>query len=157
MTATDTSGLSGSEVFHASIAAKPPLLAHQTPAQIWTEGGSIAFALPASTFVDPQGQALTLRATQASGAARPPGGGVNTARAPSLRVTATDSSGLSAAEAFGVSIRAPASAGLSLADWQPADILLHWAPQPTEPGATYALERHVAPMPVLPLPHGLHG
>ncbi len=169
VTATDTSGLSGSEVFHASIAAKPPLLAHQTPAQIWTEGGSIAFALPASTFADPQGQALSLRATQASGAALPgwlsfnPASATFLGTAPatvqtlSLRVTATDSSGLSAADTFGVSVRAPANAGLSLADWQPADILLHWAPQPTEPGATYALERHVAPMPVLPLPHGWHG
>ena len=128
VTATDTSGLSASETFAASVVApppppppSPPTVAHQTAGQTWIEGQAVTLALPANTFVDPQGQKLTYTASQSNGTALPSWLSFNAASetfsgtAPattsslSLKVTATDTSGLSASETFAASVVAPAT------------------------------------------------
>ncbi len=48
-----------------------PVVAAPTANQIWAAGQKISFALPAGTFTDPQGQALTYKATQSNGTALP--------------------------------------------------------------------------------------
>lgn len=118
VTATNTSGLSASERFRA-IVIGAPILTSQTPSQTWIEGKAVSFALSSRTFTDPQGQALSYNATLASGQALPSwlrfnattmtfsGTAPTTAQNLALRVTATDSSGLSASESFAVSIQAP--------------------------------------------------
>jgi hypothetical protein len=82
-------------------------------------GQKITLALPAATFSDPQGQTLTYTATQANGQALPgwlsfnaatdsfSGTAPITAQTLGLKVTATDSSGLSVSEGFLVSITPP--------------------------------------------------
>ena len=122
VTATDQAGLSASETFTATIPAVAPVVAVPTSAQIWATGSHVSDALPAGTFTDPQGQALTLRATLASGAALPSwlaftngvfiGTAPTTPQTLSLRVIATDTSNLSASEIFSATIAA-ASHGIA--------------------------------------------
>jgi hypothetical protein len=119
VTATDTSSLSASETFGITVAAAAPVVSQQTPNQAWTEGTSISLPLPSDTFTDPQGEALTYTATQASGQALPAwlsfnpqteafsGTAPATAQSLMLKVTATDTSGLSTSESFTASIRPP--------------------------------------------------
>lgn len=99
--------------------ATAPCLTVQTPTQSWLAGGHIVDSIPANTFTDPQGQALTFQANLANGAALPgwlsfsastdtfsgtaPLGSSTLA----IKLTATDTSGLSAVEVFTASI-APA-------------------------------------------------
>ena len=123
VTATDSSGLSASEIFSVSTPASAPVVASQTTTQTWNLGQSVDFTLAASTFADPQGEALTYTATLANGAPLPywlsfdaanqtfSGTVPNTAAGLSIDVTATDSSGLSASEIFSVSIPASSSTG----------------------------------------------
>lgn len=113
VTATDGYGLSSSETFSLSSAAGPTVTA-QTAAQTWTQGSAIKLALPTNTFTDPQGSALTYKATLSTGAALPSwltftaatdtfSGTVPTGTANfSLQVTATDTYGLSTSETFAV-------------------------------------------------------
>ena len=120
VTATDTSGLSCSETFTATVPAAPPTLAHQTAAQTWTEGARLSFTPPSNTFADPNGQALSYAATLSNGQALPPwltidstsgtfSGTVGYASGPmSIKVTATDTSGLSVSETFVARLVAPA-------------------------------------------------
>ena len=70
VTATDTSGLSVSDVF-VPPSWVAPAVTDQTPNQTWTEGKTFSLALPANTFTDPQGEALTYTATQQNGQALP--------------------------------------------------------------------------------------
>lgn len=133
VTAADSSGLSASETFVVTVPAAPPVLAVQTPTQSWAEGSAVTFALPSGTFADPQGQALSYRATLASGAALPSWLSFNTstgvfsgtppgaAQTLQLKVTATDASKLSASETFDAVI-AKATSGLALSDWANASI-----------------------------------
>jgi hypothetical protein len=126
VTATDTSGLSATEAFAATVIGAPTVTA-QTAAQTWTPGSSIHLALPSDTFTDPQGQPLTYTARLANGQALPgwlsldPATGVFTGTAPataqslSIKVTATDTSGLSASETFAASV----PQGLTLAEQTP--------------------------------------
>jgi len=119
VTATDTSGLSASEIFQATVAAKPPALANGTATQTWTEGGAVSLAIPFNTFTDPQGEALRYTATLANGQALPSWLQFDTASgrfsgtAPysqgyiTLKVTATDTSGLSAFETFQANVTPP--------------------------------------------------
>ena len=112
VTATDTSGLSVSETFQAAVPAAAPTLAHQTAAQTWTEGAPVAFILPSNTFADPNGEALSYTATLASGQALPSWLTLNSASGTfsgkvaatsgpmSIKVTATDTSGLFVSETF---------------------------------------------------------
>ncbi|MGA2127867.1 MAG: putative Ig domain-containing protein [Xanthobacteraceae bacterium] len=120
ITATDTSGLSASETFSVLTPATAPVLAVQTATQTWRLGQAVSFAVPATTFTDPQAEKLTYSATLSTGAALPSwlsfnastdtftGTVPNTAAGLSLKVTATDTSGLSASDAF--SVLTPATA-----------------------------------------------
>jgi hypothetical protein len=120
VTATDTSGLSASETFSVMTPATAPILSAQTATQTWKLGQAVSFALPSNTFTDPQTEKLTYSTTLSSGAALPSwlsfnastdtftGTVPNTARGLSLKVTATDTSGLSASETF--SVLTPATA-----------------------------------------------
>jgi hypothetical protein len=91
----------------------------QIPGQAWIEGTAVALVLPANTFADPQGEGLIYSATLASGQALPnwltfnattrtfSGTAPSTAASLSIKVTATDSSGLAASENFAVAVAAP--------------------------------------------------
>jgi hypothetical protein len=99
-------------------AIAPPVLASQTGNQVWQTGQKVSFALQSGTFTDPQGQKLTLSATLANGQALPSWLSFNAATgtfsgtvpanmpALSIKVTATDTSGLSASETFSAALPA---------------------------------------------------
>jgi hypothetical protein len=120
VTATDTSQLSCAETFQVTVPAAAPTLAHQTAAQAWTQGTQISFTPASNTFADPNGEVLTYTATLASLQALPSWLTVNpatgsftgtvayTSGAISIKLTATDSSGLSASETFQANLVAPA-------------------------------------------------
>ncbi|HTB44391.1 MAG TPA: putative Ig domain-containing protein [Acetobacteraceae bacterium] len=120
VTATDTSGLSVSDVFLAAILG-PPAVTDQTPNQSWTEGKTFSLTLPANTFTDPQGEALTYTATQQNGQALPgwlvfnpttdsfSGTAPSTAQTVDIKVTATDTSGLATPEVFDATVQAAAA------------------------------------------------
>jgi Putative Ig domain len=113
--ATDTSGLSVSDAFSATVIGAP-LLETQTPNQTWTGGTAVSLTLPASTFADPQGEALVYSATQQIGQALPgwltfnaatdtfSGIAPATAQTLNLQVTATDTTGLSVSDAFSATV-----------------------------------------------------
>ncbi len=118
LTATDTLGLATSETFGITVIGAP-VLAAQTATQYEVAGKAFSFALPGGTFTDPQGAKLTYAASLSSGAALPSwltfnattGTFSGTEPSPgaqvSVKVTATDSYGLSASETFAI---APANA-----------------------------------------------
>ena len=120
LTATDTSGLSASEIFSVTPGAAAPVVAQQISGQTWGLGTTVDFVLPGNTFSDPQQEALTYKATLAGGGALPSwlsfnaatqtfsGAVPNTAAALNIAVTATDTSGLSTSTAFSVSTPAAA-------------------------------------------------
>lgn len=101
--------------------APAPVLTDPTASQVWTEGQAISLTLPSNTFTDPRNQALIYTATLANGQALPSwltfnattrsftGTAPATAETLSIKVTATDTSGLSASETFGLSVIATAS------------------------------------------------
>ena len=136
--------------------------------QSWTAGSQVVLSLPAGTFTDPQGQALSLRATQSNGAALPAwltfnpatatflGTAPAAAQALFVRVTATDASGLSATDMFTASIHAATNHGLALADWQQAIGPQPWMTPPPPLSMGHVPETH-APMPLITLPHAWHG
>jgi Putative Ig domain len=112
VTATDTSGLSVSDIFAATVAPPGPVLTTQTASQYWKEGQAISVTLPANTFTDPTGEKLTYTATQANGQALPSwlmfnattdsfsGTTPTNAQTVDIKVTATDTSGLSVSDTF---------------------------------------------------------
>ena len=120
VTATDQSGLSSRETFQVAVQAAAPGVANQTGSLIWAAGKTVSVTLASNTFVDPQGEKMTLSATQANGSALPAGLTFNAATgtfsgtAPitpetlGLKVTATDASGLSTSETFSALIQAAA-------------------------------------------------
>ncbi len=97
-----------------SKAISAPRIAAQTATQTWEPGQAVAFTLAANTFIDTQGQALTYTATQADGSSLPSwlkfnsatdtftGTASTTAKGLSIKVTATDTGGLSSSETFAV-------------------------------------------------------
>ncbi len=101
-------------------APAPPVLTSQTANQTWTQGQKVSLVLPANTFTDPQGQALTTAASLANGQPLPSWLSYNAAtrtfsgtvpkgmESLTLKVTATDTSGLSTSESFGVNVPAAA-------------------------------------------------
>ncbi|MGP8122320.1 MAG: putative Ig domain-containing protein [Xanthobacteraceae bacterium] len=121
VTAKDSSGLTASETFSVLTPATAPALAAQTTAQTWKTGSTIDVALASNTFTDPQGEKLSYAATLSNGAALPAwlkfngttdtftGTAPATATSFSVKVTATDTSGLSVSETFGVSVAATAA------------------------------------------------
>jgi hypothetical protein len=112
VTATDTSGLSTSETFAVATPAAAPTVTAQTAKQTWNTNQAVNFTLAANTFTDPQKETLTYTATQANGTALPAwlkfngttdtfsGTAPAAATSLSLKVTATDTSGLSVSETF---------------------------------------------------------
>jgi Putative Ig domain len=121
VTATDTSGLSASDVFSTTVLGGP-LVTQPTANQTWAEGKPINLVLPANTFTDPQGESLNYTATQSSGQALPgwlvfnpatetfSGTAPNTTQTLSIKVTAMDSAGLKASENFSASVQGPVPA-----------------------------------------------
>ena len=117
VTATDTSDLSASETFSATVLGAPAVT-DQTPNQVWAEGAAVSLVLPANTFTDPQGEALVYTATQSNGTALPSWLTFNAATetfsgtAPAsgqtlnIEVTATDTTGLAASESFTAKVQA---------------------------------------------------
>jgi hypothetical protein len=99
----------------------PPVLASQTATQTWALGKTISFTLAGGTFTDPQSQTLTYKATLANGSALPSWLSFNgttgtfSGTVPigtnglSIKVTATDTSSLSATETFSVLTPAPSA------------------------------------------------
>jgi hypothetical protein len=118
VTATDTSKLSVSDTFAATILGAPEVT-DQTANQTWTEGKAFSLALPANTFTDPQGETLSYSATQENGTALPSwlvfnattdtfsGTAPSTAQTVDIKVTATDTSGLATSEEFAAAMQAP--------------------------------------------------
>ncbi len=116
--ATDTSGLSVSDTFSATVIGAP-VVSMPTANQTWTERQAFSLTLPLQTFSDPQKQTLAYTATQAGGQALPSwltfhaATGSFTGTAPSapqtltIKVTATDSSGLATSETFNATVKAP--------------------------------------------------
>ncbi len=104
-----------------SPAPSAPVVSAQTGAQTWKLGQSVNFALAANTFTDPQGSKLTYSATLANGTALPSWLSFNastetfTGTVPigtaglNIKVSATDSSGLSNSETFAVATPAPSA------------------------------------------------
>jgi hypothetical protein len=121
VTATNAGGASSSETFSVATPASSPALAAPTANQTWIEGEPASFALPANTFTDPQGSALTYSAALSDGSALPSwltfnaatqtfSGAAPAGASPlSLSVTATDAFGLSASETFSITPQAPAA------------------------------------------------
>ncbi len=103
------------------VAAAPPTVTAQTATQTWKLGQAISFTLAGNTFTDPQQESLTYAATLSSGATLPSWLTFNTATKTfsgtipagaaglSIKVTATDTSGLAASETFSVLTPAPAA------------------------------------------------
>ena len=116
VTATDTSGLSGTETFSVSTPATAPTVTAQTAAQSWGTNQAINFTLASNTFTDPQKETLSYSATQANGSALPAwlkfngttdtftGTAPASATSLSLKVTATDTSGLAVSETFAAAV-----------------------------------------------------
>lgn len=70
VTATDSSGLSATDTFTATVVAPPKhgiTLTEQTGNQGWTDAQDVAFILPANTFTDADGLKMTFAAYQTSG------------------------------------------------------------------------------------------
>ena len=137
VTATDTSGLAASETFSATVLGAPAVT-DQTPNQIWGEGTAVSLVLPANTFTDPQGESLVYTATQSNGTALPgwltfnaatetfSGTAPTSGQTLSIKVTATDTSGLAVSESFTAKVQAataapvpPSKAGISVSDPTP--------------------------------------
>ncbi len=100
----------------APLVLAAPVLVTQTANQSWNAGTAITLALPAGTFTDPQSETLTYTATQQNGQALPSwltfnpttdtftGTAPGTAQALALKVTATDTSGLSVSDDFSATV-----------------------------------------------------
>ena len=134
VTATDISGLSASETFSVLTAAAAQPIVTQTPTQTWRQGQTVSFCLAANTFVDPQQESLTYKATLSNGSPLPSWLKFNAvtltftgvvprgATGLSVKVTATDTGGASASETFPVLTPAAAApiltAQTSTQTWQ---------------------------------------
>jgi len=116
VTATDTSGLTTSETFGVNVpAAAPTILNHQSNLT-YSAGTSVKVTIPATSFLDPNGQNLTLAVTQSNGAALPSwltfnsstdvlsGTAPTSSQSLNLSVIATDTSHLSVSEGFTISV-----------------------------------------------------
>jgi hypothetical protein len=121
VTATDLIGATASDDFTLTIANtnRAPALAAALADRIAAEGMAVSFTIPAGSFTDPDGDALTLSATLANGAALPSWLTFNPATltfsgtAPldalgsmPIRVTATDGGGATASDEFSLAVGA---------------------------------------------------
>ena len=121
VTATDTSGASVSDVFGLTVANvnDAPTVANHEAGQTATQDKPFSYQVPANTFADIDvGDSLTLKATLANGDALPswlsfnPSTGTFTGTpangdvgALSIKVTATDGSGVSVSDVFGLAVQ----------------------------------------------------
>jgi hypothetical protein len=147
VTATDTLGLSSSETFTVTVPALAPVVAAPTATQTITANQAFSLALGGHVFSDPQGEALTLSATLASGAALPSwlsfnaatgvfsGTGPDATAPVSVKVTAIDTSKLSVSETFTVDVHA--SAPVLAAQTPVQDLTLGQAVDLALPSATF--------------------
>ena len=134
VSATDPAKLSASETFNIAVAADaPPVLVTQTPNQNAVVGSAFSLSLPAGTFNDPDGGALTYSATGLNGAALPTWLTFNAANRSfsgtptsanvgtvGVQVSATDPAKLSASETFNIAVTStPASVSLFTASNTP--------------------------------------
>jgi hypothetical protein len=132
--ATDTSGLSVTDTFSATVIGAPVVVT-PTSAQTWTEGQAVSLTLPSQTFSDPQNEALSYTATQANGQALPSwllfhastdsftGTAPSSAQAFAIKVAATDTSGLTASESFNVTVAPPPPRpAITVTDQTPAQV-----------------------------------
>jgi hypothetical protein len=129
VTATDTSGLSKSETFTATVPAAAPTVVTTPSALVLAEGASFSDPLPANSFADPQGQTLTLKAALANGASLPSwlsfsaatatlsGTAPSTAQTLSVKIIATDTSNLSVSETLSVTVSKTATHAFTASDW----------------------------------------
>jgi hypothetical protein len=120
VTASDTSALSTSETFTATVLG-PPSVTAQTPSQTWQEGKPVSLTLASNTFTDPQGQKLSYSAGLSNGQSLPSwltfnpatetfsGTAPATAQSLAIKVTATDTSGLTTSETFAANVTAAAT------------------------------------------------
>ncbi|HYD29681.1 MAG TPA: putative Ig domain-containing protein, partial [Azospirillaceae bacterium] len=121
ITATDPGELSASDYFFLRMATstnRTPTVTRGIPDQAAVKGGTFRYVIPSTTFKDPDGGRLTLRATQSTGAALPSwmtftaGTRTFSGKIPAnatkltIRVTATDVGGLSVSDSFIVTARA---------------------------------------------------
>ena len=163
VTATDTGGLSNTETFTVNVPAAAPVLTDKTASQSWAEGSTVSLSLPSDSFTDPQGQTLTFKATQSNGGALPSwlhfsastlsfsGTAPATAQSLQLKITATDTSGLSATETIVAAI-VKAGSGVMLAhDWTAGAVLPTTAlpPAPVESGGFIGIVPHASDFLVL--------
>jgi hypothetical protein len=100
----------------APVRPSAPVLQTQTANQSWLGGKPITLALPSTTFKDPQNEALTYTAVLSNGQALPSwlkfnaatdtfsGTAPLTAQALTIKVTATDTNGLSASDSFSATV-----------------------------------------------------
>ncbi|NWK76588.1 putative Ig domain-containing protein [Aquitalea sp. LB_tupeE] len=114
VTASNQAGLSTSETFTLNDGYAAPTLNQQTATQTINAGKAFSFTLPSTTFIDPQGLALTYKAALDNGQALPSwlnfnaqtetfsGTAPSTAGSFSVKLTATDSAGLSTSETFSI-------------------------------------------------------
>ncbi|WP_137009445.1 putative Ig domain-containing protein [Aquitalea aquatilis] len=112
VSASNQAGLSTSETFTLNDSYAAPTLNLQTATQTINAGKAFSISLPSNTFVDPQGLALTYKAALSSGQALPSwlafnaqtetfsGTAPTTAGSLLVKLTATDSAGLSTSETF---------------------------------------------------------
>src|SRR6202043_3637408 len=108
------SGLSVSETFQATLAAPAPTLTDQTANQTWTAGQALSFALVSDTFTAVSGQTLKYTATLPAGLTIEASTGKISGTVPftattyTIKVTATQTNGLSASESFKATLTASA-------------------------------------------------
>jgi hypothetical protein len=145
-----------------TVPAVAPVVTDRENALRWSTGSAISSALPADSFTDKQGQTLVTTASLANGAALPAwlafsgatmrftGAAPDVPQTLSLKITATDTSLLSASEIFSVTIADAAGRIVLPADWG--------APAPGVPPAdpVYAVPWHSASAPHMMMltPHG---
>jgi hypothetical protein len=118
VTATDSSGLSVTESFIATVVPPPGISVVPTAKQVWVDGQNVSFTLPSGTFVDNDGLTATTTATQIGGvvgswltyhaASETFAGTVprHASGSVTLEVLAHDSSGVSAVDIFAVTLGA---------------------------------------------------
>ena len=128
VTARDTSALTATDKFSVTILGAP-VVGAQTATQTWTEGKAVSLVLAPGTFTDPQNESLSYTATLANGQPLPTWLGFNaatetfsgtapaTAQSLSIKVTATDTSGLTVSEMFAANV-VPAP-GITVSDPTP--------------------------------------
>jgi len=123
VTATDSSGLSVTESFVATVAPPTGISVVQTAQQVWTDGQKVAFTLPVGTFTDHDGLTATTTATQIAGvsvgswltyhAASETFAGIvprSASGSVTLEVLAHDATGASAVDIFAVTFGAVSAA-----------------------------------------------